>query len=299
MTRIQRLMMHHRLQAPEGGGDGGSTGGSGEGGSGDEGKNKPDDGGDDEGNGANEGKDDKGKSDDGGVDGKKGGMSDADAKLLKDIMAKKRENAALHEQLDEIKKRFDGIDPEEVRKILKEREDAEQRKLEEKGDWDRLKSQLVENFDKERKTLASQLEAERAEKSQLQQQIADLTVGSAFSQSKFIGEELTLTRNKARAVYGAHFEFVDGKLIGYDKPAGAKERTMLIDSAGEPLGFDEALKSIVEADPDRDEIVRSKMKSGAGSNSDKNTGKPKTPVSELTAQEKVAKGMGEFLKGLS
>jgi len=288
MTRFQRLMALHRLSAPEGGGEGGSGGGEGR---------TPEQIAADEAAAAAAKAKKGGEGDDGngGGEGKKA-PTDEEARLLKDIMAKKKENARLKEEKEALEKRFEGIDPEEVRKLLQDRSDAETRKLEEKGEWDRLKSQMVEGFNKERGTLTEQLENERKEKSELKSQIAELTVGAAFSQSKYLPEEVAMTPRKARVVYGPHFEFVDGAVVGYDKPAGQANRTMLVNSAGEPLDFDAALKSIVEADPDRDEILRSKMKTGASSSTAKNASKPIKHQVELSASEKVAKGLGDLLK---
>lgn len=104
--------------------------------------------------------------------------------------------------------------------------------------------------------------------------ISELTVGSAFAQSQFIRDELALTPSKTRVVYGNHFEFVDGKVVAFDKPAGAANRTPLVDAQGEPLAFEAALKKIVDADPDRDQLLRSKMKQGAASTTDPKATKP-------------------------
>ncbi|WP_323016470.1 DUF6651 domain-containing protein [Castellaniella sp.] len=222
--------------------------------------------------------------------------TDEEAKLLKDVMAKKRENERLTTELATLKKEFDGIDANAVRKILQERQDAETRKLEEKGEWERLKGQMVDGFNKERETLSADLASKKTQNEALQKQIADLTVGSAFSQSKFVSDEIPMPVSKARVVFGSHFEFVDGKVVGYDKPAGAAERTMLVDSSGNPLDFDAALEAIVDADPDRDSLRYSKMKDGAGSRTAPKTKKPVAPAKELSAIEKVQQGLDAFLK---
>ena len=41
-------------------------------------------------------------------------------------------------------------------------------------------------------------------------------------------------------------------------------REPLVTSSGEPLSFDEAMKRIIEADPDRERLLRSKSKAGSG-----------------------------------
>lgn len=57
------------------------------------------------------------------------------------------ENAKWRTKLRETEERlakFDGIDPEAIKTLLQEKEDAEKKKLEEKGEWDKLKEQMVQ-----------------------------------------------------------------------------------------------------------------------------------------------------------
>lgn len=194
--------------------------------------------------------------------------SDKEAELLKEVMDKKGKLKEAKSEIEKLKgqlSRFDGIDPDQVRALLDEKKAAEQKKLEEKGQWDELKKQMNEAHaaelskkDQAVADLQSKLDAANA-------QIQELTVGNAFSGSKFIADELVLTPAKARVVYGDHFDVEDGQVVAYDKPKGASNRTMLVDGKGDPLGFEDAIKKIVEADPDRDNLIRSSMKKGAGS----------------------------------
>jgi hypothetical protein len=72
-------------------------------------------------------------------------------------------------------------------------------------------------------------------------------------------------------------------VVAYDKPAGATDRTVLVDGSGNPLSFDKAIERIVDADPDRDTLRKSKMRAGAGSNND--GGKP--PVNIGSGRERI------------
>ena len=223
----------------------------------------------------------------------KSGPSDEEARLLKENMQKKEQLKKKDEELAALKKQFEGIDPEAVRKLLAEQKSAEEQALEKKGDYERLKARMAEEHGKEVTTLKAQLEALQGEKSKLAGTINDLTVGTQFGQSKFIGEELTLTPAKARVIYGDYFEVEDGKIVGYDKPRGSANRTALVDQYGSAIGFDAALRKIVEADPEKDHLLKSKVKSGAGSDSKKASGEPAKEVSG-DSMSKIAAG----LKGL-
>jgi hypothetical protein len=243
---------------------------------------------------------------------KEGGSkpTDAEAKLLKEVMQKKdalEKAQAAVKSAEEKLKQFEGIDPTEVKALLEQKRaaDAAAKKAEEeamakKGEWDRLKSQMVEQHNKE-------LEKERSEKTQvveanktLAQQIADLTVGNAFQTSPFIREEMALPPIKARVLFGQHFEFQDGKVVAFDKPAGTKDRTMLVDGKGEPLAFEDAMKKIIEADPEKDHLLKSKSKPGAGSGTlpaSSGARKGDEGKTELKGSAKIAAGLAALNKG--
>ena len=196
------------------------------------------------------------------------GVSDSEAKLLRELMEKKTSLKDTKDQLAQVKeqlKQFDGINLDEVKALLKDRKESEERQLEAKGEWDRLKTNLVEQHQAEKTALEAQLADLRKELEARDGSINGLTIGSAFSASKFIADELTLTPSKAQIVYGSHFEYQDGKIVGYDKPKGAANRTQLIDATGEPLAFEAAIAKIVELDQDKEYLIRSKAKPGANS----------------------------------
>jgi TolA-binding protein len=220
--------------------------------------------------------------------------SDAEAKLLKDLMKQKEAAKTLQQQIEQANaqlKNFEGLDPVKVRELIAAQEEANRKKLEEKGEYDRLVQQMAQRH-------ATELEAVRAEASSakqatgtLQQQIAELTVGTAFSNSAFVKESLTLTPSKARVIYGSHFEFKDGKVVGYDKPVGASERTPLVDGSGNALGFDAALKHLIEIDPDKEQLIRSTVKPGSGSGTQPAKGKPAEQTRELSSLERISLGL--------
>ena len=236
--------------APEGGaGDGGAAGGEGEGNKG---------AGGDAGSKGGEGTP---PANAGGAGEGGNKPSDAEAKLIKDLGKAK----------DRLKL-FEGVDPEEFRRLKadadaaaaakteKERQDAEAR-----GEFDRVKASMVEQHNTALADLQAKLDAAEADKGKLARDIDELTIGASFGSSKFVSEDLVLPVSKARTLFGAHFVREDGKTVAYDKPAGAAERTKLVDAKGEPLGFEDALRRIVEADADKDRLLRAKGKPGAGS----------------------------------
>lgn len=289
MSLLMRKLLGGVLRDVENGGEGGQSSGGGnaggEGGQGGAGGN--------EGKGAEGGKGDEGK----GAEGGKKGPTDEEARLLREVMStkdklKKAEEAAA--QATERLKQFDGIDAEEVKKLLGERKDAETKQLEAKGEWDRLKQRMADEHASESQKLKDRIAELEGSLGKERKTINELSIGNQFNSSKFINEELTLTPAKARVVYGDHFDVVDGKVVGYDAPRGAANRTAYVNASGEPLPFEDVLKKVVEADPDRDALIRSKMRSGAGSESQTGSGKREESKTPLSGRDKILSG----LKGL-
>lgn len=236
--------------------------------------------------------DDKGKS----------GISDSEAKLLKDVMAKK---TALKEANDKLKtlddklKTFDGIDPEQVRALLKTQKDAEDDKLVAQGNWDALKSQMATAHSAEMTGVNAKVLELQSKLDAKDGVISELTIGTSFTGSEFIREELLLTPSKARAAYGANFGYEDGVIVGYDKPAGKEGRVVLVDASGDPLSFENALRKLVDLDGDRDELLKSKVKQGSQSKTTTTT-KSKVPDTKFEATEtgrgRITSALSDFLK---
>ena len=283
---LRQALVARGYFAPEMGGEGGSGGGGGATGNGD-------DQGDAAG-GSGAGDDQGGAGDD---QGDKSGRKFSDeeaAKLLKENMRRKDELKRLSQEREQLKAtlaQFEGINIDEVKKLVADKQAAEEDKLKKSGEWDRLKAQIVDAHSREKQTLTEQLKAKDEESATLRSAIAELTVGNAFGNSKFIANDLTIPANKARALYGSHFGFEDGQVVAYDKPAGAKERTMLVNGAGDPLSFEDALQKIVQSDPDYPSLAKSRIRVGANSGS---KGSDKAP--EIKAD---VRGVSRIAAGLS
>lgn len=194
------------------------------------------------------------------------------AELLKDVMKKKDANKELNSKLESVQaklKQFDGIDLEEVTKLIADAKERDTKKLEDKGEWEKLKERMAGEHQAELTAAIESRDSTIAELTdklgQVGGTIERLTVGQSFDNSKYISDELTLTPSKARIIYGKHFDVENGSVVAYDKPRGEDGRTPYVDGSGNNISFDEALKKIVANDPDADDLIRSKMKPGADS----------------------------------
>jgi chemotaxis protein histidine kinase CheA len=232
---------------------------------------------------------------------KAGKISDKEAELLKDAMKHKATARAAQQALEEANARlktFDGIDPEAVKKLLTDQaaaaealKAAELKAAEKSGDVDRVKKMMAEAHEAEVKKIKDEAAAKDTLLNQAQQTIDDLTVGAAFTQSNYVVDELVLTPAIARQVFGPHFDVVDRKIIPFDKPRGEKGRTELLNANGQAMGFEDALKKLIDTSPDRDKLLRSKIAPGAKSRTDNNTRGNKTEDGELRGVARIQAGL--------
>jgi len=157
----------------------------------------------------------------------------------------------------------------------------------------RLKTRMADEHVKETGALKATIAALQTQLNSSTGKINDMSIGQLFTTSPFIGEELTLTASKARVIYGDHFELSEqGEVVAYDKPKGAANRTALVDASGNSVTFDQALRQIVEADPEKDYLIKSKMKQGAGSETKTGTASKSTASKgDLDATAKIASGL--------
>jgi len=227
-------------------------------------------------------------------------LSDEAAKLLKENMQKKEALKRAETEIATLKQQlapFEGLDANEIKKILDERKNEETRRMEEKGEWDRLKQSMKADHDAALTNKDKEIATLRAELGKKESLINELTIGQAFSGSDYIKTVTTLTPAKAKVIYGDHFDLVDGKVVGYDKPRGSAERTPLVDASGEPLPFEEAIKRVHNADPEKDHFTRSSIKPGAGSDSRQIKGQSKKDsLADADGITKIAAGVAGLLK---
>lgn len=230
--------------------------------------------------------------------------SDREAELLKDVMKQKDANKTLKAQLDALSKQLDGVDLEEYRTIKAQQAEAteaakkaEQDRLLKEGEFDKVKEQMLAQHNEALDAVKSQLTEKDEKLAQANKIIEELTIGSGFSASKFITESTIYTPSKARRLYGEHFDVVDGKVVAYDQPRGVEGRTPLVDAAGKPVDFDTAMKRIIEADPEKDDILLSDLKSGANSDPSRG-GKQEKNDTPKSARDKISNGIQDLMKNI-
>lgn len=196
------------------------------------------------------------------------GPTDSEARLLRDVMKHKGAAQTAKAEADAARAAlaaYGGVDPERVRELVAAAEAADRAEAERRGEYDRILAQVREQSETQLAAAAAQTAEAQERLAEAQRRIDELTLGRAFGDSKFLRENTLLSPSKARRLYEEHFDTVDGDLVAYDKPRGAKNRTPLVDARGDHLSFEAAIEKIVKADPDFETIGRAKIRSGANS----------------------------------
>lgn len=221
--------------------------------------------------------------------------TDSEAKLIKEVMAKKEQIAEQGKKIQELEANLSafnelgGIDA--LKKMVETQRAAEKMELEKKGEWDKLKEQMVAEHDKATAGLKQEITDLKSQILAEKNKVSELTVGSAFSGSEYLKNKTILTPAKARIIYGGHFDISEtGQVVAYDKPRGTEGRTPLVDQSGNGVSFEVAIERIIAADPDRDSMLRAPGKQGSGSGTE---GAPNKPVKTKTKSslDMIASGL--------
>lgn len=214
--------------------------------------------------------------------------TDGEAKLLKEVMALKERERAAKEAL----KAFEGLDPAAARAALEASKAAEIKALEDKGEYSRIIEQVREQSEAKVSAAEAKVAELQGQLENVQKSVERANFTSAFANSHFLRESVVISGSKVEALYGDHFDTVDGKIVGYDKPRGAEGRTPLVDANAQPLDFDAAIEKVLKSDPEWERLAKSKLKGGAAATPKSISADDDRP---LTSTDRIAAG----LKGLT
>lgn len=230
-------------------------------------------------------------------------VSDAEAKLLQDVMRwkEKARNAqasidaaqAEVQRLKALEEATSGLTTEELRQLVADRKEAERQEAERRGEYERIVGQMREENQRAHAEWKTQLETVQSENLTLKQEVEKLTIGQQFATSKFIRKHSVMPATIAQKEFGLHFDYVDGKVIGYDKPRGAQNRTPLVDENGEHKAFEDAIAYLYQKHPESKSITKDLSRSGVGSATQSIT----DPITTSTGAESLT-GLARIAKAL-
>ena len=205
-------------------------------------------------------------------------------KELNGESAKHRKEAqAFKEQLE----KFGETKPEDAIKAIQTLNNLDDKKLVDAKEVEVLKRNLSETFEAEKTKLSSELETKDS-------QIYDLLIGNRFAESAYLAEKVIIPSDMCRQSFGNNFKVEnDGNggltVNGYLKG----EKIFSREHPGEPAGFEESLRVIIDAYPMKDRILKAPNSGGSGSGGGQNnTNGQATPK---TSQEKIASGLAKMM----
>jgi len=111
------------------------------------------------------------------------------------------------------------------------------------------------------KSAAEQNAVTEKERDQLRNDLYAEKIGGSFNRSQLISEKVAIPADMMQARFGSSFKVEDGKIVAYDK-AGNKLFSRA--KPGELADFDEALEMLIDAYPQRDQILKGANHSGSG-----------------------------------
>lgn len=160
-------------------------------------------------------------------------------------------------------KPFEGIeDAAAARKALETVKNLDHKKLVDAGEVEKVKAEAIKAVEEKYSPILKKAEA-------LEQSLYAEKIGGAFSRSKLITDKFAIPADLVQARFGSAFKIEDGKTVAYDQ-TGNKiySRTR----PGELADFEEALETLVDHYPYRDQILKGSGASGGGAQGGGNQG---------------------------
>lgn len=212
-------------------------------------------------------------------------------KLAADVAARDAELAELRGTLESLQSGLGvtlaELGVESVEQLEQTRADRERQDLEKKGEYDRIVEQIREKSKTTETKLNGDLTSLQEQLAAANAQLEELTIGRSFSDSKFIAEESAIPLSIARNLFLGHFERTENGIVAYDKPAGVKDRTPLVDADGKHLSFDAAIGELYTKHPDNKALIKSKMKPGPGSRTTETINTPDLDNTEVRGHSRI------------
>jgi hypothetical protein len=223
------------------------------------------------------------------------------SELNQENASRRHDNSNLKKDLDQAKATLASYEelgqPKEIKSKLEKAEknapkDEEVRQLRESNAS--LEAQL--------EATTNQLTESQQDRDRLNGDIDNLTIGSAFSQSKWLSEKTILDPQAARAIFGRHFkaerqENGEVLVVGYVDPHDPQVRPIFSkdpNKGGAKASFDEAIAEIFNVYPYKDNYLKGGQdRPGSGGPGNRGTGG--VPAGAKLTDLRTPKDKAEFI----
>jgi len=181
------------------------------------------------------------------------------------------------EAAQEKLKLFEGIDdPEFARKAMQTVKNLDMKKLVDSGEVEKVKAEIAKSYQKD-------LDEIKNKNKELETQLYAEKIGGAFARSQFIEEKLAIPADLVQARFGNLFAVENGKVVATDLNGN---KIYSHARPGEFADFDEALETIIEQYPRKDEILKASNSKGGDAHKNKGTTGNSLKRSEMSTKDK-------------
>jgi hypothetical protein len=178
------------------------------------------------------------------------------------------ENAATRQRAEEAEakfKPFDGLDADIAKKALDTIRNIDDKKLVDAGKVEEVRAAAVKAYEEKLTAASAQHTTSLAElNGKLEKATNELyseKIGGGFTRSKLIAERFAIPVDLVQARFGSAFKVENGQIVAYDT---AGNKIYSPSRAGELANFDEALETLVDQYPYKDQILKGSGASGGG-----------------------------------
>lgn len=184
-------------------------------------------------------------------------------------------------------KSYDGIDDAEAaRKALETVKNIKDGELLTAGKVEEIKTAAKRAAEEQvaaaNKTHVEELTRTKSQLEKITTELYSEKIGGSFNRSKFISEKSAIPADLVQAKFGSAFKIEDGKIVAYDN-SGTKIYSR--SRPGELADFDEALETLIDHYPHKDQILKGSVAAGGGAanNGSGAGGKKQLKLAELNA----------------
>ncbi|MFA7308198.1 MAG: DUF6651 domain-containing protein [Hyphomicrobium sp.] len=181
-------------------------------------------------------------------------------------------------------KTFEGLDAAKARDALEKLSTIDQKKLIDAGEVEKVKAEI-------QKALEVKIADAEKRATDLEGQLYSEKIGGAFKSSEFIKNKIAIPSEFVESRFGNNFKIEDGKVVAFDQNGN---KIYSAAKPGELADFDEALSILVNANPQRDNILKGTGSNGTGAKTSNGGGGNKnlsglSPVERINAARGVAR----------
>lgn len=176
---------------------------------------------------------------------------------IRSLNAEAKTHREAKEAAEALVKKFEGIDDADAaRSALETVKNLNTGELTSAAKVQEIKDAAKRAADEQvaevKKTLEKQIAELTNESATLRRGWDNERIGTAFANSKFVSDKLSLPGAAVQKIFGEHFRIEDGKVVAYKDGQKVYSR----ENPGDAAGFEEALGSLVDQYPYRDSLVK-------------------------------------------